>query len=70
MPHTVAEYVHWIRSLPAPALAGVIEDFTGMLARGEVDEDFGDWAMVAIERLDEIADEIEDKQPGSLWMAR
>jgi hypothetical protein len=42
--------------MPATALAGFIEEATGMLVRGEVDDDFRDWIEVAFERLDELAD--------------
>jgi hypothetical protein len=49
-------YVSRIRSMPATALAGFIEEATGMLVRGEVDDDFRDWIEVAFERLDELAD--------------
>jgi len=60
-----ADMVYRITSLPATALAGFIEDTTGMIARGEVAPDFADWVDLAIERLDELA--INPNSPPSGW---
>lgn len=52
----IAALVSSIRALPAAALVGFIDDATALLAKGEVDADFGDWVEVALDRLDELAD--------------
>lgn len=55
MEHSEMSFVQQIRALPAPALAGFIEDTIALGVRGEVGEDFGYWVEVALERLDELA---------------
>lgn len=59
----IADYVCRIESLPAAALAGFIADATGMLARGEVAPDFGDFIEVALERLDQMEDDSTKQEP-------
>jgi hypothetical protein len=54
---TVAAFIARIHAMPADALAGFADDVTAMVARGEVSQDFGIWAEVALERLDKMASE-------------